>query len=90
MLTKRPNYSKTLISLYLLLAPKSDFCRANSADPDAAFHQSLHCLLGQNRSSVKEYIFFESITCGPSIYTSIGHHLSYKRSSSDKAYIFPS
>ena len=31
---------------------------------DAAFHQGLHCLLGQNQSSENEII-----TCDPSIYT---------------------
>ena len=39
---------------------------ANSEDPDempndATFHQGLHCLLRQNQSSEKEYIFFESL-----------------------------
>ena len=48
---------------------------ANSADPDAAFDQRLHCLLRRKRSSVKENIFFENITCCPSIYTFIGHRL---------------
>ena len=48
---------------------------ANSEDPDemphnAAFHQGLHCLLGQNQSSGKEIQYFlEIITCDPSIYT---------------------
>ena len=46
---------------------------ANNADPDAHLI-SLHCLLIQNRLSVKECIFSENITCGPSIYT-IGHRL---------------
>ena len=47
----------------------------NSEDPDemqhnAAFHQGLHCLLRQNRSSEKEIQYFlEIITCDPSIYT---------------------
>ena len=32
---------------------------------NAAFHQGLHCLLGQNRSSVKEiqYLFWNKMTC---------------------------
>ena len=48
---------------------------ANSKDPDeilhnAAFHQGLHCLLRQKRSSEKEILFLrEIITCDPSIYT---------------------
>ena len=38
---------------------------ANSEDPDemphkAAFYHGLHCLLRQNRSSEKEFIFWES------------------------------
>ena len=47
---------------------------AYSEDPDemlhsAAFHRGLHCLLRQNRSSVKEIqCFLEIITCDPSIY----------------------
>ena len=45
----------------------------NSEDPNemphnAAFHQGLHCLLRQIRSSEKE-IYLEIITCEPSIYT---------------------
>ena len=35
----------------------------------AAFHQRLHCLPRQNRSSEKNNIFFEIITYEPSIYT---------------------
>ena len=49
---------------------------ANSEDPDemmhhAAFHQGLHCVLRQNKSSEKElYIFFfEIITCNHSLCT---------------------
>ena len=48
---------------------------ANSEEPDemphnVAFHQGLHCLLGQNQSSEKEIkYFFESITGDPSIDT---------------------
>ena len=48
---------------------------ANIEDPDempheAAFHQGLHCLLGQNVSSEKEIIFgWEIITFDPSMYT---------------------
>ena len=48
---------------------------ANSEDPDevphnVAFHQGLHCLLSQNRSSEKEIQYvLEIITCDPSIYT---------------------
>ena len=47
---------------------------ANSEDPDemlhnAAFHQSQHCLLRQNLSSVKEIQYvLKIITYGPSIY----------------------
>ena len=46
----------------------------NSLDPDemphnAAFHQGLHCLLRQNRSSEKEIQYFwEITTIDPSIY----------------------
>ena len=48
---------------------------ANSEDPDemphnVAFHQGLHSLLRQNRSSEKEIQYFiKIITCDPSIYT---------------------
>ena len=36
----------------------------------AAVHQSLHCLLRQNLSAVKEiHYFLELITCHPSVYT---------------------
>ena len=48
---------------------------ANSEDPDemphnVAFHQGLHNLLRQKRSSEKEIQFYlEIITCNPSIYT---------------------
>ena len=48
---------------------------ANSEDPDemlhnAAFHQSLHCLLRQKQSLEKEMQYsFEFITCDPLIYT---------------------
>ena len=50
---------------------------ANSEDPDVmlhnvAFHQGLHYLLRQRRSSEKEiyYNFYlEIISCGPSMYT---------------------
>ena len=46
---------------------------ANSEVQDekhAAFHQGLHCLLGQNRSSEKRIQYcLETITCDPSIYT---------------------
>ena len=48
---------------------------ANNEDPDemlhnAAFDLSLHCLLGQKRSSVKEiHILIEIITCDTSMYT---------------------
>ena len=43
---------------------------ANSEDPDkmphnGAFHQGLHCLLGQERN----IIFLEIINCDPSVYT---------------------
>ena len=48
---------------------------ANSDDPDeiphnAAFHQGLHCLLSQNRSSEKEiqFFFFDIIICKLSVY----------------------
>ena len=50
---------------------------ANNKDPDkithnlhkTAFHQGLHCLLGQNPSSEKEIQdSFEIITCDSSIY----------------------
>ena len=50
---------------------------ANSEDQNemphvAAFHQSLHCLLKQKRSSVKGIIFYlEIITCDPSIYNGV-------------------
>ena len=45
---------------------------ANSEDPDempqnAAFHQDLHCLLTQNRSSEKEMQYFLIITYESSI-----------------------
>ena len=48
---------------------------ANNEDPDemphyTAFHQGLHCLLGQKQSLEKENtIYLELITCHPSIYT---------------------
>ena len=48
---------------------------ANSKDSDeiphyAEFHQSLHCLLKQNRSSEKEVQFYLKLTTyDPSIYT---------------------
>ena len=48
---------------------------ANNEDLDemahkAVFHQGLHCLLRQNRSSEKEMqLFLEVIICNPSIYT---------------------
>ena len=48
---------------------------ANSEDQDemqhkAAFHQDMHCLLRQIRSSGKEIHFWgEIITCGPTLYT---------------------
>ena len=51
-LLKRPNYSHTLLTHYLLLPPKSVF--SNSTDPDAAFVQGIYCMLRQIRSSVKE------------------------------------
>ena len=36
---------------------------------DAAFHQGLHCLSRQNRSSEKKYnILLKIITCDPTIY----------------------
>ena len=47
----------------------------NIVDPDemphsVAFHQGLHCLLIQNRSSEKrKHYFLEIIACDPSIYT---------------------
>ena len=66
MLIKRPNKSHTLLTPYLLLAPIS----VNSADPDAAFDQCLHCFPRQKRSSVKEYIFFSKKNLWPlNIYT---------------------
>ena len=48
---------------------------ANSEDPDemlhnAAFHQGIHCLLKQKRSSEKKLqSYLEIIFCDPSIYT---------------------
>ena len=48
---------------------------ANSEDPEEmphyeAFHQGLHCLLRQKKSSEKEIHFhLDIITCDPSIYT---------------------
>ena len=53
---------------------------ANSEDPDemphVAFHQGLHCLLKQNRSSEKEIQYFlEILTCTPSIY--VMSHLDF-------------
>ena len=48
---------------------------ANSEDPDemlhnAAFHQGLHCLLGQKRYSEKEIqSILENKTCDTSVYT---------------------
>ena len=52
---------------------------ANSENLDemphnAAFHQGLHCLLRQNRSSAKEIQYcLEIITCDPSVYTMDKH-----------------
>ena len=44
---------------------------------NAAFHQGLHCLLRQIRSSEKEIQYFlEIITCNPSIYTKEYHDLT--------------
>ena len=45
-----------------------------SEDPDemphyAAFHQGLHCLLRQNRSSQNNTMNSEIISCDPSMYT---------------------
>ena len=45
----------------------------NGEDPDemlhnAAFHQGLHCLLKQKRSSENEIQYLEITKCDPSIY----------------------
>ena len=47
---------------------------ANSEDPDemphiVAFHHGLHSLLRQNRSSEKDFIFWEIKTCNSLINT---------------------
>ena len=67
----RLDNSGNYLTIYLL--PSDSYMRieANSEGPDemphnAAFHQGLHCLLRQKRSSEKEIQYFWGIlTCAP-------------------------
>ena len=69
--------SKTITNLKKDQKPLTRYL-TNSEDPDevqhnAAFHQGLHCLLRQNRSSLKNSnILVKFLIFGPSIYT-MGH-----------------
>ena len=67
-------HNTSALSLYILMSNDSlMYALANTEDQDemphfAAFHQSLHCLPRQKRSSKKYKLYLEIIACDPLIH----------------------